>query len=90
MRSCASNINGKIDWPHMNPEQRRCSSTRSTKPPRGRPHQRPQRWSAARPLTIRVCVGDVANARAAATAVAVLRGVPASGAAADIDQRWAA
>ena len=32
-------------------------------------------------------VGDVANARAAATAVAVLRGVPASGAAADIDQR---
>ena len=29
----------------------------------------------------------MANARAAATAVAVLRGVPASGAAADIDQR---
>ena len=39
------------------------------------------------PLTVRVRVGDVAKARAAATAVAVLRGVPASGAAADIDQR---
>jgi hypothetical protein len=36
---------------------------------------------------VRVLVGDVTKARAAATAVAVLRGVPASGAAADIDQR---
>src|SRR5204863_440350 len=34
-----------------------------------------------------VALRDGANARAAATAVAVLRGVPASGAAADIDQR---
>jgi hypothetical protein len=36
---------------------------------------------------VRVRVGDVANARAAATAVALLRGVPAKGAAADVDQR---
>jgi hypothetical protein len=78
---------GKIDWPHMTPEQRRLFLDTLNEAPRGRPHQRPQRVLAARPLAIRVCVGDVANARAAATAVAVLRGVPASGAAADIDQR---
>ena len=34
-----------------------------------------------------MCVGDVAKARAAATAVAVLRGVTAGGAAADVDRR---
>ena len=78
---------GKIDWPHMTPEQRRLFLDTLNEAPRGRAHQRPQRAAAAQPLTIRVRVGDVANARAAATAVAVLRGVPASGAAADIDQR---
>jgi len=78
---------GKIDWPHMTPEQRRLFLDTLNEAPRGRAHQRPQRKPAAHPLTIRVVVGDVANARAAATAVAVLRGVPASGAAADIDQR---
>jgi hypothetical protein len=78
---------GKIDWPHMTPEQRRLFLDTLNEPPRGRTHARPQRATAARALNVRVCVGDVANARAAATAVAVLRGVPASGAAADIDQR---
>ena len=78
---------GKIDWPHMTPEQRRLFLDTLNEAPRGRAHQRPQRKPAAHPLTIRVVVGDVANSRAAATAVAVLRGVPASGAAADIDQR---
>ncbi|HEU4779692.1 MAG TPA: CHAT domain-containing protein [Steroidobacteraceae bacterium] len=78
---------GKIDWPQMTPEQRRLFLDTLNEAPRGRTHQRPQRVTAARPLTIRVRVGDVVNARAAATAVAVLRGVPASGAAADIDQR---
>jgi pimeloyl-ACP methyl ester carboxylesterase len=77
---------GKIDWPHMTPEQRRLFLDTLNEAPRGRVHQRPQR-SKAQPLTISVRVGDVARARAAATAVAVLRGVPASGAAADIDQR---
>jgi len=78
---------GKIDWPQMTPEQRRLFLDTLNEAPRGRTHQRPQRVVAARPLTIRVRVGDVANARATATAVAVLRGVPASGSAADIDQR---
>ena len=78
---------GKIDWPQMTPEQRRLFLDTLNEAPRGRTHRRPQRAVAARPLTIRVLVGDVANARAAATAAAVLRGVPASGAAADIDQR---
>jgi hypothetical protein len=77
----------KIDWPQMTPEQRRLFLDTLNEAPRGRTHQRPQRVAAARPLAIRVRVGDVANARASATAVAVLRGVPASGAAADIDQR---
>jgi hypothetical protein len=77
---------GKIDWPHMTPEQRRLFLDTLNEPPRGRAHRKPQRPS-AKPLTIRVIVGDVANARTAATAVAVLRGVPASGAAADIDAR---
>ena len=71
----------------MTPEQRRLFLDTLNEAPRGRTHQRPQRAAAARPLTIRVRVGDVANARASATAVAVLRGVPASGAAADIDER---
>ena len=79
--------NGKIDWPQMTPEQRRLFLDTLNEPPRGRTHRRPQRAAAGRPLTIRVRVGDVANARAAATAVAVMRGVPAGGAAADIDQR---
>jgi CHAT domain-containing protein/PGAP1-like protein len=78
---------GKIDWPHMTPEQRRVFLDTLNEAPRGRAHQRPQRQPAAKPLVIRVRVGDVSNARAAATAVAVLRGVPASGAAADIDRR---
>jgi hypothetical protein len=78
---------GKIDWSHMTPEQRRLFLDTLNEAPRGRAHMRPQRTSAARPLAIRVRVGDVAKARAAAIAVAVLRGVPASGAAADIDQR---
>jgi hypothetical protein len=78
---------GKIDWPHMTPEQRRLFLDTLNEAPRGRAHVRPQRASAARPLAIRVRVGDVANARAAAIAVAVLRGVPASGAAAAIDER---
>ncbi len=78
---------GKIDWPQMTPEQRRLFLDTLNEAPRGRAHRRPQRAAAARPLTIRVRVGDVANARVAAAAVAVLRGVPAPGAAADIDQR---
>ncbi len=77
---------GKIDWPHMTPEQRRLFLDTLNEAPRGRTHRKPQRPH-ARPLTIRVIVGDIANSRAAATAVAVLRGVPASGAAADIDAR---
>jgi hypothetical protein len=77
----------KIDWPHMTPEQRRLFLDTLNQAPRGRAHLRPQRAGAARPLAIRIRVGDVANARTAAIAVAVLRGVPASGAAADIDQR---
>ena len=78
---------GKIDWPQMTPEQRRLFLDTLNEAPRGRAHRRPQRAAAARPLTIRVRVGDVANARVAATAVAVLRGVPATGAAADVDHR---
>jgi len=78
---------GKVDWSHMTPEQRRLFLDTLNEAPRGRAHLRPQRPVSARPLTVRVRVGDVANARAAATAVAVLRGVPANGAAADIDQR---
>jgi CHAT domain-containing protein len=77
---------GKVDWPHMTPEQRRLFLDTLNEPPRGRAHRRPQRPT-ARPLQIRVVVDDVANARTAATAVAVLRGVPAGGAAADIDAR---
>jgi hypothetical protein len=77
---------GKIDWPHMTPEQRRLFLDTLNEPPRGRTHRKPQRQG-ARPLNVRVVVADVANARAEATAVAVLRGVPASGAAADIDAR---
>jgi hypothetical protein len=77
---------GKVDWPHMTPEQRRQFLDTLNEPPRGRAHRQPQR-RAAKPLTLRVRVGDVSRARAAATAVAVLRGVPASGAAADIDAR---
>ncbi len=77
---------GKIDWPHMTPEQRRLFLDTLNEAPRGRAHRKPQRPT-SRPLTIRIIVGDIANARAAATAVAVLRGVPASGAAADIDVR---
>jgi hypothetical protein len=79
--------NEKIDWPQMTPEQRRLFLDTLNEAPRGRTHRRSQRASAARPLSIRVRVGDVTNARAAATAVAVLRGVPAAGAAADIDKR---
>ncbi len=78
---------GKIDWPHMSPEERRLFLDRLNDPPRGRTHRRPQRPPAAKPLVIRVRVGDVADASASASAVAVLRGVPASGAAADIDRR---
>lgn len=77
---------GKIDWPHMTPEQRRLFLDTLNEPPPGRTHRKPQRPS-TRPLRLRVVVGDVALARAAATAVAVLRGVPAKGAAADIDAR---
>lgn len=77
---------GKVDWPHMTPEQRRLFLDTLNEAPRGRAHRKPQR-AAARPLQVRVVVGDVSNSRAAATAVAVLRGVPASGAAADIDAR---
>ena len=78
---------GKIDWPHMTAEQRRLFLDTLNEAPRGRVHLRPQRAGKSQALTIRVLVGDVAKARAAATAVAVLRGVPASGAAADIDHR---
>ena len=78
---------GKIDWPQMTPEQRRLFLDTLNEAPRGRTHQRPQRATSARPLTIRVRVGDVSNARASATAVAVLRGVTTGGAAADIDAR---
>ena len=78
---------GKIDWPQMTPEQRRLFLDTLNEAPRGRVHQRPQRAARAQPLNVSVRVGDVAKARAAATAVAVLRGVPASGAAADVDQR---
>jgi hypothetical protein len=78
---------GKIDWPQMTPEQRRLFLDTLNEAPRGRTHRRPQRIAAAKPLSIRVRVGDVTNARAAATAVAVLRGVPATGSAADVDQR---
>ncbi len=77
---------GKVDWPHLTPEQRRLFLDTLNEPPRGRTHRRPQRPRAT-PLRIRVMVGDVSNARAAAAAVAVLRGVPASGAAADVDAR---
>jgi hypothetical protein len=77
---------GKIDWPHMSPEQRRLFLDTLNEAPRGRMHRRPLR-ATAKPLSIRVRIGDVANSRAAAVAVAVLRGVPASGAAADIDKR---
>ena len=77
---------GKVDWPNMAPEQRRLFLDTLNEPPRGRPHRKPQR-PPARPLMLRVRIGDVANASAAAIAVAVLRGVPASGAAADIDAR---
>ncbi len=77
---------GKVDWPHMTPEQRRLFLDTLNEPPRGRAHRLPQR-PRARPLRIRVLLGDVANSRAAAAAVAVLRGVPASGAAADVDAR---
>lgn len=76
----------KIDWPHMTPEQRRLFLDTLNEPPKGRTYRRPQR-SAARALQLRVQVGDVANANAAAAAVAVLRGVQASGAAADVDAR---
>jgi CHAT domain-containing protein len=77
---------GKIDWPHMSPEQRRLFLDTLNEAPRGRTHRRPLR-ATAKPLSIRVRIGDVANSRASAVAVAVLRGVPASGAAADIDKR---
>jgi hypothetical protein len=77
---------GKVDWPHMTPEQRRLFLDTLNEAPKGRTHRRPQR-TVARALQVRVVVGDVSNSRAAATAVAVLRGVPASGAAADIDAR---
>jgi pimeloyl-ACP methyl ester carboxylesterase len=77
---------GKVDWPHMTPEQRRLFLDTLNEPPKGRPHRRPQRPVAAKALTIRICVGDVSKARAAATAVAVLRGVAAGGAAADVDK----
>ncbi|MEO8063690.1 MAG: CHAT domain-containing protein [Pseudomonadota bacterium] len=76
----------KVDWPHLTPEQRRLFLDTLNEPPKGRTHRRPQRPSAARPLLVRVCVGDVAKSRAAATAVAVLRGVGAGGAAADVDK----
>lgn len=78
---------GKVDWPHMAPEERRLFLDTLNEPPRGREHRRPQRAAGARPLLVRVRVGDVSSARAAAVAVAVLRGVPASGAAADVDVR---
>ena len=78
---------GKVDWPHMTPEQRRLFLDTLNEPPKGRPHRRPQRPVAAKPLVVRVCVGDVAKSRAAATAVAVLRGVSPGGAAADVDKR---
>ncbi len=45
---------GKIDWPHMTPEQRRLFLDTLNEAPRGRAHQRPQRKPAAHPLTIRV------------------------------------
>jgi hypothetical protein len=77
----------KIDWPHMSPEQRRLFLDTLNEPPKGRAHRRPQRPTAAKPLSIRVRVGDVANARTAAAAVGVFQGVPASGAAADVDRR---
>jgi hypothetical protein len=77
---------GKVDWPHMTPEQRRLFLDTLNEPPRGRAHRLPQRPRAPA-LRIRVLVGDVSNTRAAAAAVAVLRGVPASGAAADVDVR---
>lgn len=77
---------GKVDWPQMTPEQRRLFLDTLNEPPKGRAHRKPQR-PVARPLQLRVRVGDVADARTAAIAVAVLRGVPASGAAADIDAR---
>ncbi len=78
---------GKIDWPQMTPEQRRLFLDTLNEPPRGRAHRKPQRPAAAKALDVRVRVGDVSNARTAATAVAVLRGVPASGAAAAVDAR---
>jgi pimeloyl-ACP methyl ester carboxylesterase len=77
---------GKIDWPHMSPEERRLFLDTLNEPPRGTPHRKPQR-AAAKPLAVRVVVGDVAKSRGAAVAVAVLRGVNARGAAADIDAR---
>jgi hypothetical protein len=77
---------GKIDWPHMSPEQRRLFLDTLNEAPRGRMVRRPLR-AAEKPLNVRVVTGDVANARAAAIAVAVLRGVRARGAAADIDKR---
>ncbi len=77
----------KIDWPRMTPAQRREFLDTLNEPPRGRKHRRTHRPTAARPLAVRVIVGDVANSRAAAIAVGLLRGVPAKGAAADVDQR---
>jgi pimeloyl-ACP methyl ester carboxylesterase len=77
---------GKIDWPHLSPEQRRLFLDTLNEAPRGRMVRRPLR-AAEKPLNVRVLIGDVANARSAAVAVAVLRGVPARGAAADIDKR---
>src|SRR5688572_15965658 len=71
----------------MTPAQRREFLDTLNAPPRARTHRHPRRRAAARPLSVRVPIGDVANTRAAAAAVAVLRGVPASGAAADVDQR---
>jgi CHAT domain-containing protein len=77
---------GKIDWPQMSPEQRRLFLDTLNEAPRGRMARRPLR-AADKPLDVRVVIGDVANARTAAVAVAVLRGVTARGAAADIDKR---
>jgi hypothetical protein len=76
---------GKVDWPHMTPEARRLFLDTLNQTPKARPEPKPQRPS-RKPLRVRVVVADIARSEATLAAVAVLRGVPAAGAAATVDK----
>jgi hypothetical protein len=76
---------GKVDWPHMSPEERRLFLDTLNQTPQARVEPKPTR-AVGKALKLRVRVADIVTSEANLAAVAVLRGVAAAGAAATVDR----